>query len=95
MVPIVKGDFMSKVVSFLLALYALALSLFTRARLAAGAFLTGLLALAVTAPAYAVDATDLTTPVKAGVESAMTAGFIIAAAILVGFAIYKIVKRFA
>lgn len=51
----------------------------------------------VAAPSYAqgVSANDLTDPVQNGVEGALTAGFVIAAAILVGFAIYKIVKRFA
>ncbi len=61
--------------------------------------LLGLVALGVSAVlagvAQAQTASDLTTPVKNGVEAAMTAGFVIAAAILVGFAIYKIVKRFA
>ncbi len=61
--------------------------------------LLGLVALAVSAVlagvAEAVTPSDLTAPVQSGVEAALTAGFVIAAAILVGFAIYKIVKRFA
>ncbi len=66
------------------------------------ALLVALFALLATAvatmlavPAQAVSPQDLTGPVQSGVEGALTAGFVIAAAILVGFAIYKIVKRFA
>jgi putative Mn2+ efflux pump MntP len=53
------------------------------------------MALSDVAMAQGVQASDLTGPVQNGVEAALTAGFVIAAAILVGFAIYKIVKRFA
>ena len=71
----------------------------TRSRMLLAA-LFAMLAIAVMsflAPAsYAqVSPADLTGPVQSGVEGALTAGFVIAAAILVGFAIYKIVKRFA
>lgn len=45
-------------------------------------------------PAFAQSAEALTTPLKAGATDALTAGFAVAAVLLVGFLIYKAVRRF-
>lgn len=45
-------------------------------------------------PAFAQSAETLTGPLKAGAADALTAGFAVAAVLLVGFLIYKAVRRF-
>lgn len=56
-----------------------------------------LMVLAMSSPALAQaapSASELTGPMTTGAQSAITAGFGVAAVILVGFIIYKVVRRF-
>lgn len=71
-----------------------AASVVTRSRMFLVAAMAALMVLVLSLPAQAQDASALTDPLKSGATSALTAGFGVAAVLLVGFLIYRAVKRF-
>lgn len=70
------------------------LALFSKARAITLMAVSALMLAVMAVPAMAQDASALTDPLKQGATQALTAGFGVAAVLLVGFLIYRAVRRF-